>query len=84
VFFPVGLLTGVRLIGGCPASDQCGRALDRDAVGSVEAPGPSQERGGPHQGLVGQALRIRQAAVVVDRDVDPVPADVPTGDAGRP
>ena len=26
VFFPVGLLTGVRLIGGCPASDQCGRA----------------------------------------------------------
>ena len=26
VFFPVGLLTGVRLIGDCTASDQCGRA----------------------------------------------------------
>ena len=25
LFFPSGLLTGVRLIGGCPASDQCGR-----------------------------------------------------------
>ena len=59
------------------SSAEAGSGMARGAVASDETPGPPQELGGRRRGLVGQLLLIRQAAVVVDRDVDPAPADVP-------
>jgi hypothetical protein len=51
--------------------------LDRDPVAGVEGPGPPQEGSRRGRGLVGQLLRVGEPAVVVDRDVHPVPADAP-------
>ena len=48
--------------------------LDRDAMGGIEAPGSAEEGGGRGRGLIGQFLRVGQPAVVIDRDMDPVPA----------
>ena len=50
-------------------------ALDRHAVTGVEAPRATQERRGRLGGLVGELLGICQAAVIIDRQVDLVPAD---------
>ncbi len=44
-------------------------------MASVEVPGSTEEAGRRRRALVGQFLGVGQAAVVVDRDVDPVPAD---------
>ena len=49
--------------------------LDRDPVARVEAPGALEEGGRRRRRLVGQLLGVGQPAVVVDREVDPVPAD---------
>jgi len=49
--------------------------LDRDPVAGIEAPGPAEEVGRRHWALVGQLLGIGEPAMVVDREVDPVPAD---------
>jgi hypothetical protein len=49
--------------------------LDRDLVPRVEAPRPAEEAGRRLRRLVGQLLDVGEPAVVVDRDVDAVPAD---------
>jgi hypothetical protein len=51
--------------------------LDGDPVAGVEAPGTAQEARRRAGRLVGQLLGIGEPAVVIDRDVDPVPADTP-------
>jgi|SRR5271157_2348200 len=48
--------------------------FDADAMSAVETPGASQEVGRGSRRLVGQLLGIGKATVVVDRDVNAVPA----------
>src|SRR5579859_6724261 len=50
-------------------------ALDGDALTGIEGHRPLQEGGGGGRCLVGQLLDVGQAAEVVDRHMDPVPAD---------
>src|SRR5680860_520285 len=50
-------------------------ALDADAVAGVEGGRPLQEPSRAGRRLVGQLLDIGDARMVVDRHVDPVPAD---------
>jgi hypothetical protein len=65
---------GVAVVGQQP--------LDGDAVAGVEGHRSAQEADGGGRRLVGQLLDVGQAAVVVDRDVDPVPTQttVPIAD----
>ena len=49
--------------------------LDRDPVIGREAPGSLEEAGRRSRCFIGELLRVGQPAVVVDREVDPVPAD---------
>ncbi len=61
--------------------------LDRDAMGRIETPGPFEEASRRDRRFVGEFLSVGQPAVVVDREVDPVPADaaMPVDlDAGDP
>ena len=70
------LITCGREVGAAVAAAVVGEdALDRDPMASVEVPGSTEEAGRRRRALVGQFLGVGQAAVVVDRDVDPVPAD---------
>jgi hypothetical protein len=48
--------------------------LDRDAVAGVEPPRSPEERRRRGRCLIGQLPGVGQTAVVVDREVDPVPA----------
>ena len=48
--------------------------LDRDPVARIEVPGPLEEARRDCRRFVGEFLCVGQPAVVVDREVDPVPA----------
>ena len=48
-----------------------------DAVAAVEGEGAAEEADGGRGFLVGEHLGVGEAAVVVDGDVDVLPADVP-------
>src|SRR5450759_2240991 len=48
--------------------------LDRDPVARIEVPGPLEEARRGRRRFVGEFLCVGQPAVVVDREVDPVPA----------
>src|SRR5436190_13463057 len=48
--------------------------LDRDALIGIERISTTQEVDGRRWRLVGQLLRVGESGVIVDRDMDPVPA----------
>lgn len=63
-----------RAIGPAVVREQ---SLDGDAVTGKPGDGAHEEGGGRLAQLVGQDLRVRQARVIVDGDVEALPADAP-------
>ena len=67
---------GERVHGGAVGGAVVGEhALDRDAVAGEEGERAREEADGGGRFLVGQDFGVGESAVVVDRDVDVLPAD---------
>src|SRR5437764_5436894 len=75
--------TGERVDRGAVATAVVGEhAFDGDPVSTVEGDGTAEEAGRGRGFLIGEHLRVGEAAVDVDGDVDVLPADQVETDAG--